>query len=538
MKTRSARSKSAVSGPQNGDLLKQQLALSEFEAGDTDEAIQSLKDLAQRNPANVEIVGALISALVRAAKWDDALAFANRLEKLAPASPVPGFYRGVLLASRGALKDAEASLDQALMADPKFLPALYYRADVALALGEPEAARKDLQQVIAADPKNSFSYVKLAQIASQNGAAKETADLLNRAIGAAPNDPIPRLALANYQYRHGDYDDAQATVTGLLLIARDNPEGLALQGQLQFRRGARVDAEGTFRALAAANDSSPSAYVLLARAQLANRQPDAAEDTAKHAVELAPGSPRIRALLIEIEIAAGRENDALAAAHSFAVNHPGAPADLLLAGTLERLKRPDEAETVLRKSLSASPDSRVAVQLSRLAANAGDRKKAAAVLENWLAKNPNDFAARQDYAALLFAGGDRPGARKQYETLLGQRSDDPTVLNNLGWLLQADDPDRALSLVSRAAKIAPDSAAIADMLGWLKYQRKDAQGALPILERAHAMDTGSAPISYHLALALDASGKRAEAKSLLQTTLARTPNFDGADRAKQLLARW
>lgn len=528
----------AVATPNSTDLLKQQLALSQLETGDADAAIQALEELAERNPANAQIAGALISSLIRAGKLNEAVAFAGRLEKSAPQSPIPAFYRGVVLAARGSLKDADVSLGQAFMRDPGFLPALYYRADVALALGDPDSAKKYLQQVIARDPKNTFSYVKLAQIALGNGQQQDGTALLGRAIRAAPDDPTPRLALANYQYHRGDYQDAQVTVTELLHIARDNPEALSLQGQLQFRQGARAEAVATFRRLAAANDATPSAYVLLARAEYADREPEAAEDTAKHAVQLAPASPQVRTALIEIQIGAGREEDALATARSFTADHPGVAADILLAGTLERLKRVSEAEAVLEKSLATRPDSRVAVELSRLAATSGDREKATAILAGWLGKNPGDFAARRDYAALLFQTGDRAGARREYQTLLKQRPDDPTVLNNLGWLLQADDPDRALSLVSLAAKIEPGSASIADMLGWLKYERKDAQGAIASLERAHALDAGNAPISYHLALALDANGRRAEAKSLLQETLVRSPKFDGSDHAKQILARW
>jgi Tfp pilus assembly protein PilF len=134
--------------------------------------------------------------------------------------------------------------------------------------------------------------------------------------------------------------------------------------------------------------------------------------------------------------------------------------------------------------------------------------------------------------------GNANGARKAYEALLKERPEDPIILNNLGWLLQKDDPNRALSMLSLAAKVAPRSAEVADTLGWLKYQLKDQQGALSTLQRAHEIDAKNAPISYHLALALDANGKRAEAKSLLQETLANNATFDGADDARKALARW
>ena len=65
-----------------------------------------------------------------------------------------------------------------------------------------------------------------------------------------------------------------------------------------------------------------------------------------------------------------------------------------------------------------------------------------------------------------------------------------------------------------------------------------AGAALPLLQRAHDLDPNGAAIAYHLALALDGTGKRPEAKTLLQSTLAKNPKFLGAENAREVLARW
>jgi Flp pilus assembly protein TadD len=233
-----------------------------------------------------------------------------------------------------------------------------------------------------------------------------------------------------------------------------------------------------------------------------------------------------------------KPESALAVARAFVSSTPGPTADLLLADTLVRLKRTNDALTVLEKSLASTPNALVALTLSQVAKATGDPRKAETVLANWLGKNPNDIDLRRGYGSLLLESGDVSGARREFETLLRQRADDPVALNNLGWLLQKDDPERALSLVTRAERIAPRSAEIADTLGWMKYQRKDYQGALPLLQRAHDLDTDNAWIAYHLALVLDATGKRAEAKTLLASALARNPKFDDLENAKRLLASW
>src|SRR5204862_561233 len=116
-------------------------------------------------------------------------------------------------------------------------------------------------------------------------------------------------------------------------------------------------------------------------------------------------------------------------------------------------------------------------------------KKAAALYSDWLTKNPNDVVTRKQYAMLLVSSGDKAGSRREFEVALKQNPQDVEVLNNLGLILQKDDPARALSMATLAAKITPRSPEIVDTLGWLKLQRQDRQGALPLLQHAHDLDS-------------------------------------------------
>ncbi len=137
------------------------------------------------------------------------------------------------------------------------------------------------------------------------------------------------------------------------------------------------------------------------------------------------------------------------------------------------------------------------------------------------AQKPARFRSSTDYASPLLQTGDRPAAQKEFEALLKERPEDPTVLDGLGWILQNDDPSRALSLASLAAKIAPRSPDVTGTLGWIRLQRQDSAGALPLLKRAHDLKSEDPEIGYHLAVALDATGKRADAKALLKSVLAK-----------------
>ena len=529
---------SALSLAGDNDLLKQQLVMSRLQIGDTDQGIQELREILARRPADIETSALLVGALIRTGKLDEAIRVVDGLVKTGVSGPLPAFFRGQVLRAQGQFAGAVTAFGEAFAADPQFIPALYYRANASLARGDREEATKDLQQVLSRDPRHILAYVRLAQIALETDQEPRALEVLTQGIRTVPTSAVLRLALANYQASSKNFSAAQTTLNDLLIISRNNPEGLALLGQIQILRGEQRDGIDTLRKLAAENPQSPAVYILLAKALNTTKDFLAAEDAAKTAVQLAPNSAQIRSLLVELQAAHGKANDALDTARNYGSQYPGPAADGLLADTFFRLKRTNEAVSLLTKSLNANPDRSLALRLSRITMSLGDTAKSIGVLESWLEKYPADFEVRREYGSVLIAAGNTARARQEFEALLKLHPEDPAILNNLGWILQKDDPARALSLLSLAVKRAPRSAEITDTLGWIKFQQKDYQAALTLLQRAHDLDENSAMISYHLAVALDAGGKRAEAKSLLQSTLATNPKFGDIEIAKQLLERW
>lgn len=528
----------AKSSPRASPELARELALLEIRAGNDNAAIGDLREAVRRDPGNLQLAGSLIGALALAGKSDDALAAADGLAVKVPNSPLPPFYRGQVLIARGDVAGAISEFTKAMAYDQNFAPALYYRASAFAEQGDFEPAKKDLRLLATRDPDNFATWQKLIQIAIQTGQQQDVLTLFDQAIKARPNSPVPRRSFVSYLLAHGKLDAAQTAADELLKIAPDNADAIALKGQIELARGQTVEAVKTFGLLTAEKSPSAGAFDLLARALNAAKDAAGAENAARKAIDVAPNSADARLVLIELQITSGKGDTALTTAREYATANPGADADLLVSYTLLRLKRTNEAEALLDKSLAAHADSRVAWRVSQIAYQLGDVNKAKAVLDDWVRRNPDDFDMRQKDAELLMISGDSAAARSAYDALLKRRPNDPVALNNLANLLHKDDPARALALAVHAAKIAPASAGISDTLGWMKYQRGDQVGSLPVLQHAHELESGNPAISYHYAVALHANGKAAEAKSLLQSVLAKDTRFDGADEARQTLARW
>lgn len=162
---------------------------------------------------------------------------------------------------------------------------------------------------------------------------------------------------------------------------------------------------------------------------------------------------------------------------------------------------------------------------------------ALASLRSFIGQHHDNLLARQQYALMLLRFHDLKGARTQYEQLVREHPDDALAANNLAWLVVDETPVRSLDLAKRAVKLQPNSPDYWDTLGSMQLRQSDNKGALISLQRAHALRSSDAEIAYHLALALNANGARAEAKALLSAVAARD-DFADHDSAQRLLKSW
>jgi predicted Zn-dependent protease len=123
------------------------------------------------------------------------------------------------------------------------------------------------------------------------------------------------------------------------------------------------------------------------------------------------------------------------------------------------------------------------------------------------------------------------------EALNAKRGGSPIVLNNLAWLyFEMDDP-RAEEVARSAYKVAPLNRQIADKLGWILLQRKNAEDVLKYMESAAGARPEAPSINYHVAVAYEKLNRRTEARRSLDRSLksAVFPERADADALKQRL---
>jgi tetratricopeptide (TPR) repeat protein len=156
---------------------------------------------------------------------------------------------------------------------------------------------------------------------------------------------------------------------------------------------------------------------------------------------------------------------------------------------------------------------------------AGKPTEAIALLQLALERFPDHPGLRYQIALIQDKAGLTRESVKSFESLLKDRPDDASLLNALGYSLADRDQKlpRAETLIRKALEASPDNPAFLDSLGWVRFRRGDAAGALPYMERAYRIFP-DAEIASHWGEILWTSGKQSEARALWARALARSPD--------------
>jgi Flp pilus assembly protein TadD len=143
--------------------------------------------------------------------------------------------------------------------------------------------------------------------------------------------------------------------------------------------------------------------------------------------------------------------------------------------------------------------------------------------------------------ALLMEGTDRTDqAKPHYEQVLKLQPDNPVALNNLAYLKAEEglDLDQALTMALQAHEKAPNSAQIADTLGWAYLKKNMTAEAIAAFREALQEDSSPSPaFQYHLAMALQQNGEIPAAVQELKTALANNPSKRDENQIRALLQK-
>ena len=521
--------------PENS-ALAQGLGSTYLSTGDVRGAIATLSTAVAREPNNLGSVIMLVLAHIRNNDTKAARAVLAEAEKSSPQSPV-----GLQLAAAVDVADADFDaardhLKAAVKLRPDYQPARLALAQIELQTQNYEASDAEYQAVLADDPDNLIALEGRGAVALGKSDLTQAANWYQQALKLAPDNASAVSLLMSIRLRQDMPRDAEKLATDFLRRHASNLLVLGTYTDYLNRSGRAAESIALYRDAITTSLPQPALHIGLAQAQLVAGGRDDAFNTLEAATRTFPVSAPLFRAYVNLALRSGDTARAMRVAETFAANQPENPTAAQLKG--EVLMASGRYKEAYALYAGVNPgDANGATYVGRLKAAMaqGGGREEVPLLADWVRRHPGDTDAKSILAGAYQAFGDLKAAIHEYEGLRPRLPNHPVLLNNLAWLYYVAGDDRAVSTAARAYALLPDDANIADTYGWILAESGKPEEALPLLRKARAKNASEAIIQYHTGATLYKLGRMEDARRELESALSSGGNFDGIDRAREIL---
>lgn len=527
--------KAAILEPKRADL-KTALGRSKLASGELDAAVRQMEAAIALDPKDPQADVLLALTYLGNKDYDKALTAIALLDKKLPNNPLAANLKGRAFLGKKDLGNARKSFEYALSLDAAFVPAAINLAELDLQDKNFLAAKKRFEVVLAKDKNNLQAMLALARISLLSGNPQEQGSWLERAIASNPKRIEPRLELADYYLKRGEPQKAVVLASEVRELAPDDPLVLGTYAAVQAANGELNNAVATYNRLIQLLPKAATVHYRLALVQAGMGKMEEARTSLAKALSLKPDFMEAKLQLASLEIKAGHYEQALEIAREVQQKNPQSSLGFSLEGDvwMARNKYQQAAVSfVAANRLVATSGGLIKQHLAM--SKAGKVAEADSMLLGWIKSNPSDIVIRLYLGEAYTLCGNAESAIGQYQAVLKIDPENLSALNNLAVTLSNRDSATAHQYAERAYKLRPESAPIADTLGWIRLERGDIRQGLELLQKASRLEPNAPQIRYHLAVALVKSGNKTQARTELERLLRSNATFKDRVQAQQLL---
>lgn len=441
--------------------------------GRRDQALESAKTLASKNPKNSSALEMYASLLLQSGSKADATKSLGDLKNMVQKNPNNAVLHLDLARAYFTLGDKDKSLSEAIEAirqQPSLFPARLIAARIYEDRGQHPKAIEQTSLVLESQPGNADARL-----------------IRDRALVGTGQFGIAESDLETLVQQFPQANDARVELATLYL------------NQRQYAK-----ASEEFQRLWTSNPPDSRGYLGLQMVKLAQGNGDDAVRALQDLVQKNPNVAAYRYQLANFEATAGGQAMKSNPAHSKELFQ--------------------DASDNYKELLKVSPNSAdVWLRLGILQRQLGENDAALTSFAQAERTNPRNAEAFLNHAMLLEEQGKKQEAMDTYNKVLGIEPDNSLALNNLAFLTaeMGKNLDQALTLAQRAKQRVPDNPDISDTLGYVYYQRNLNTEALRIFRQLVQDQPQNATFRFHLAMALlkqgDKRGARDQAEKALRT---------------------
>lgn len=429
---------------------------------------------------------------------------------------------------KGEEAEAKALIDEILEADQRNTDALIKRAGLRVDAEDYDNAIVDLRTALDNDPDSTDAMVMMASAFERQDNITFAQAELAKALDVSERAPNIANYFARFLIRHGNVQRAEEVLVDSLAAHQGELENLRLLAGVRLNnqdwRGAEEIAQVIEAVEANAANSGNLADSVRSAALTGLGEYDRVIETLEKHSDAGPMASQPLSTLVNAYIQSDRIDEAETLLRRVIASGDNPyEARILLARVHGARDENDQAEAVLIEAAEQDPTRATAYELLyRYYTNTGQRERASDLIDDGLAKAPENTALKIFKADTLIASGDLNGALTVYESLLDERPDDLIVANNFVSLssdLRLDDASIAKALeISRVIERS-ENPLFKDTIGWAQYRAGQYAEAVEYLTEAAEAAPQNAEILYHLGAAQAAAGDIENARSTLQQAI-------------------
>jgi tetratricopeptide (TPR) repeat protein len=430
-------------------------------AGQLDKALAEAKAVLAANPKDPGALALRGAVREREGHPDQAVADYLAALKIAPEHRDAVVLLAQLRVKQGDTAAAGDLLEKAVAAHPNDVTLKLLLGSVYEKRGELDKARGILEGLVKQQPDVLAYRVRLAGFLAAQGQKDAAEKVLRQAVAANPKDLKAKLALVHFIAQYRSKEAAGQALQGFIASDPDQyPLRFAL-AELDRAAGKPKEAEAVYRQIITRDGTGAnglSARGKLAALQLAAGQADKAAPLVAEVIKEDPRNQN--ALIIRAAIALKRKHpkQAVGDIRTILRDQPDSVRALrLLARAYIQTKDISLAQDALEKAIQAAPNAPEAyLELGELRAVHGDTDGALAVLEQLLARLPDNAAAQKAIAGIQLGKKDWAALDKTAGGILSTRPDDALGYYLKGLALQRENKyQESIGQLEEALKRAP-----------------------------------------------------------------------------------
>lgn len=506
-----------------------------------------LKQLTEKHPEDARGHAIYARMLAIDGKPEEAIAHLESMAVQLPGDTAPVLQRLIeLQILQEDLEAARTTLESMKDRYPDAGATHHASAQLALGEGDLETAASSLERWIAVN-ENLIALHMLSNLELSRGNGQAALEAADRALELASTGAYrtrPTLCLRGRAL----LQLGQATNALPVLLKAERSTGAYPAGCKEalvaalYETGRHPRALEMLEPLLAEEPPGRMAVMLFANHE-AERHPERARALLEKRVETHPDDGRAHARLVRLDQLAGDSEAALARSRKAVEAFPDSPQlTLLLGRTLATTNNLEEAITLFEGALERWPEiPETSAGLVNLLGRVGRIDEAREKMEALNTAGNLRASGQVTLARLRLRAEDETGAVELLETAVAANPNLAAAANDLAFLLArtGGDLDRATELAQTARGQEPQSAQIADTLGWIYLKRDLMNAALVQFDEAISLaDPQSiawATANYHRALALQNLDRKEEALESMERAMASGTDFPEAEQARKAI---